>query len=514
MTEASSSDGLGEPRRLHPATLLVRWLRIVPQMLGGGAAYGVATAREAPGRILLFVGIGALIGVVVALLAWWRFRYTVGPGEIVIESGVLHRQRRVIPFDRVQDVAIERRLLARLFGTAKVRIETGGSAADEGDLDMIALADAHALRDLIRRTVPPRNGEGNHAQHGGGVGSDSERAEFEPVLFDLKLGRLLYSGLFNFSLLFLAAIFAVVQNLDQIGLVSVDEWLSPEQAESAAGYFNVRLALVLVPLLLLLGIVSGVARTVARDFGFRLTRTETGLRRRRGLFTLSEVVIPLRRTQVAVIDSGPVARWLGWHSLSFETLGADSKEGGMQVAAPFARMEELLPILAEAGFPAPPPRAAFTHAPRRALLRWAGQYVVVGFVAAVVALLVEPWAGVAAGLMLFLAVYGLLHWRKHSHALDERALFVSRGLLSRRLSIVPFERAQTISVWRGPLQRRLRLATLLVDTAGAPLMRPPEIVDLDARHAQLLSDRLLSLFYAARAARSTRRPMVREMDVA
>ena len=27
--------------------------------------------------------------------------------------------------------------------------------------------------------------------------------------------------------------------------------------------------------------------------------------------------------------------------------------------------------------------------------------------------------------MLFLAVYGLLHWRKHSHALDERALFVT-----------------------------------------------------------------------------------------
>jgi putative membrane protein len=467
-------------------------------MLGGGAAYGFATAREAPGRILLFVGIGALIGVAVALLAWWRFRYTVGAGEIVIESGIVRRQRRVIPFDRVQDVAIERRLLARLFGTAKVRIETGGSGADEGDLDMISLADAHALRDRLRR-VPPRHGEGDHAKHGGGAGTAVERQDAEPLLFEMTLGRLLYSGLFNFSLLFLAAIFALAQNLEQIGLVSIEDWFTPDRAESAAGYFNARLALVLVPLLLLLGIVSGVARTIAREFGFRLTRSEGGLRRRRGLFTLSEVVIPIRRTQVAVIDSGPVGRWLGWYSLSFETLGADLKEGGVQVAAPFARMEELLPILAEAGFPAPPPRPSFAHAPRRALVRWAGQYLVAGLIAVAAALIVEPWAGVAAGLMLLLALYGLLHWRKHSHALGERALFVSRGLLKRRLSIIPFERTQTISVWRGPLQRRLRLATLLVDTAGAPLMRPPEIVDLDSGEAEAMSDRLLSLFYQARA---------------
>ena len=264
MTGEASALTAGESRRLHPATLIVRWLRIVPQMLGGGAAYGFATAREAPGRILLFVGIGALIGVAVALLAWWRFRYTVGPGEIVIESGIVRRQRRVIPYDRVQDVAIERRLLARLFGTAKVRIETGGSGADEGNLDMISLADAYALRDRLR-TIPPRHGEGDHAKHGGGAGTAVERQDAEPVLFELTLGRLLYSGLFNFSLLFLAAIFAVAQNLEQIGVVSIEDWLTPERAESARGYFNVRLALLLVPLLVLLGLVSGIARTVARD---------------------------------------------------------------------------------------------------------------------------------------------------------------------------------------------------------------------------------------------------------
>ena len=188
------------PRRLHPATLISRSLQIVPQMLGGGAAYAAVIAREGWARILLFAALAGLIGLAAALLAWWRFRYTVRPNEIVIESGVFHRQRRVIPYDRVQDIAIERRLIARLFGTARVRIETGGSAADEGHLDMIALADAHALRDVIRR-----------GRSGAAVAEVEPAADEEPVLFRMGLARLLHFGLFNFSLVFLAVIFALCQ---------------------------------------------------------------------------------------------------------------------------------------------------------------------------------------------------------------------------------------------------------------------------------------------------------------
>jgi putative membrane protein len=465
-------------------------------MLGGGAAYGFATAREAPGTILFFVGLAALIGAAIALLGWWRFRYTVGEDEIVIESGILNRQRRVIPYDRVQDVSIERRLLARLFGTAKVRIETGGSAADEGNLDMVALDEAHGLRDRLRReAVLARPTTDRAAPADAGI----ETRGHESVLFELSFGRLLYSGLFNFSLLFLAVLFAILQNLDEVGLVRIEDWLSPKKAEEATGFFSLRLALVLVPLLLLLGMASGVARTVAKDYGFRLTRSERGLRRRRGLFTLTEVVIPIRRAQVAVIESGVVTRWLGWYSLSFQTLGAEEKEGGVQVAAPFARLEEVAAILSEAGFPAPPPRSDFLRAPRRALVRWAGQYLVVAAAALAVAFVAEPWAGIAGALLMFAALYGLLHWRRHGHALGPDALFVRRGLLKRRLSIIPFDRTQAISLWHGPLQRRLGLATLLVDTAGASLLASPEIVDLDSGDADALYDRLLSLFRDARA---------------
>ncbi|HEX9932210.1 MAG TPA: PH domain-containing protein, partial [Allosphingosinicella sp.] len=177
-----SEAGVVADRRLHPATLVSRTLRVIPEAAGGMAAYGALIARAELRQIAAMALVGIAVAGIAALLSWWRFRYGVGEREIVIESGVVRRQRRVIPFERVQDIAIERRLLARMFGTAHVKIETGGAKADEGHLDSIALADAFALRDVIRG-----------ARTADGAGEAAGEAE-EPLLFAMDVPRVLFSG--------------------------------------------------------------------------------------------------------------------------------------------------------------------------------------------------------------------------------------------------------------------------------------------------------------------------------
>ena len=206
---------------------MVRWLKLVPQMLGGGIGLAAAGRETGLQSFLWFAALMMGVGAVFVLLAWWRFTYRIGESEIVIEKGIFQRQRRVIPFDRVQDIAIERRLLARLTGTAKVKIETGGAAKDEGNLDVIGLTDAEALRDQVR--------------HGPAASATTEveAAAEEPLLFAMDLTRLLLSGLFGFSLIFLAAISAAVQQLDQFGLVEWDDWFNAERADAVAGLGDV-----------------------------------------------------------------------------------------------------------------------------------------------------------------------------------------------------------------------------------------------------------------------------------
>ena len=161
----------------------------------------------------------------------------------------------------------------------------------------------------------------------------------------------------------------------------------------------------------------------------------------------------------------------------------------------------MLPILAEAGFPVPPPRRDFQGVPGRALMRQASPWLGLALLAGIGAYLFDPLAGIAAAVLGGVGLLALLRWRKHSYVIGDEALFVSKGLLKRRLWIVPFERAQIIQVACGPVQRPLRLASLIVDTAGASAVRPAEIVDLDARDAAALSADVLARFHAARARR-------------
>jgi putative membrane protein len=71
------------------------------------------------------------------------------------------------------------------------------------------------------------------------------------------------------------------------------------------------------------------------------------------------------------------------------------------------------------------------------------------------------------------------------------------GLLTRELSLVPYARLQSVRVVQGPIQRRLRLATVYADTAGG---RAAVAKDRDLAEAWALADEL------ARRARRARGP--------
>ena len=122
-------------------------------MAGGYAGIGYLAVS---GRLqtALFGAVLLLLFMAAALLLYWRrFEYRVGENEIRIDSGIVNRTHRSIPFDRIQDVDITQGPIARLLGLAKVKFETGGSAGEEeGVLQAILLgARSRASRRLSGR---------------------------------------------------------------------------------------------------------------------------------------------------------------------------------------------------------------------------------------------------------------------------------------------------------------------------------------------------------------------------
>lgn len=481
------------PRRLDPRTLLLYGVRGFGPMLALATPAVVSLWREddprrtAIGFAVVAAG-GLLLLAVSALFTWlsWRaFTYEVRPGEVVIARGVIHRSRRSIPVERIQDVSITRRPLSRLLGLAEVKIETGGADADEGRLNSVSLAEAHRLRAVLRALGAAATADSLP----GSVASAAPpaapaEADDETVVFRLGGARLILAGLFSFSLVWIAAPLGLLEYAGRVLDIDAARWASLllDLGEETRSRLSPLLVLGAVGVAFGAGVLAGLIRTVLRDFGFTLTRADGRLRSRRGLLTRSEVVVAARRIQLGLIERGAIAGRLGWRALRVQTLGGGDGESGRQTLAPFARPAEVEALLPFAGLPGWEEADLRPVSPRHMI----GGVLETLPLAAILLAASVAWApAAAAGPLLLLPLWVALRrpWA-HRYSLTPAALQVQRGVLTRRDWIVPWPRIQTITVRQGPLQRRLGLATLCIDTAGVPPgSSRPHIHDLPVAEA-------------------------------
>ncbi|GAA3095629.1 PH domain-containing protein [Streptomyces echinatus] len=136
---------------------------------------------------------------------------------------------------------------------------------------------------------------------------------------------------------------------------------------------------------------------------------------------------------------------------------------------------------------------------RLLLVVWTGVLTVAAGL--VPGLLVGPaWAACALLPPVFAAwCWRLLgrNWRSWRYAERADDLLISRGVLWREETVVPYGRMQLVEVTSGPLERRFGLATVQLHTAAAAT--DATIPGLDPAEAERLRDRLTELGQARSA---------------
>lgn len=493
MSEAAlplSRELLGPPERLHPLYLLTglgQAFRGAWGLIAGGAVFatqGRWWIVAVMGALFVALSVGSLI------IKWLKLEYRVGEHELRIDSGWLSRTSRAIPFDRVTDVDLEQGPLHRLFGLARVKLETGGSAGgkeEEGVLHTISLKRAEALREHIRV--------------GKGL-SDAPTAEAAadqaPPLYAMDTKRVLAAGLFNFSLAVIAGLFGVTQTMgDALGFDPFDSsfWFDLAARSEPLQQLVVAHRIVAVTggalVLVLLGIGTGLVRTLLREYGFRLDRTETGFSRRRGLLTLTDVSIPAKRVQAAIVANGPVRSRFGWWVLKLQSLAQDGGKGD-HVVAPLARENEAAAILTSLHWPIAPTQADWRPVSRAFVTSFIGILAP----ATVLTVIAMPFLGPVALLWLLGAGLAIamrwLDWKRARFAIDEGALFVERGWWRHRRSIVPKSKIQSIDVAESWWSRAFGICTLRLGVAGGSGFSDHHVPALTRVQAEALRVELLS----------------------
>lgn len=130
----------------------------------------------------------------------------------------------------------------------------------------------------------------------------------------------------------------------------------------------------------------------------------------------------------------------------------------------------------------------------RIALAAAGIAVVAG---AIVGVAVSPAAGLATAVIGCGLIGGVgwwwtaLVWRSWRFEVGTSALHLRHGVLTRRASTIPYHRVQHIDLEAGPIERRLRLTTLVLRTASAS--SDSTVPGIDATEAEAVRARILTL---------------------
>lgn len=414
--------------RLHPLSPFVR---------AGRATIGIAivlapsvlTGRglSGSGSIPELGVVGVLVGL--GFVSWLVTRWRIDEDDLRIETGVLRRQSLRFPLAQVQAIDIVRPGLARLFGVAELRLRMAGTTGGTARLAYLTARDAEPLRARLLALAHGATGaEAPPPAHGD-----------ERVLTSVPTGRLAASILLS------DVGFASVGLL--AGLIAAAV-VAPSAAAPVLGGGAVPI----------LSIVTIVWRRFNQEYRLTLAEAPDGLRLRSGLVALTSETIRPGRVQAVRMVEPFIWRRLGWCRLEVDLAGRQRRKGEgeaerkpLRAVLPVGSRElafELLHrILADV------PRAEL-RPPRR--VRWK-----------------SPLR------------YRFLAWGR-----SETCVVTRSGRIRRVTVWVPLGKAQSFRRVQGPVQRRLRLASVHVDTAGRSLhaaLRDRDVAEADRALAELVS---------------------------
>jgi len=451
---------LAEPvyHRLHPLSILIEAIRVVGRLFFAIVIVVVSymTGSEGDFTEVLVTGLGFFVALA-AVFRYLTFRYAVHEGNLTIKSGLIVRQHRTIPLDRIQNINLTRTLAHRILGLVDVEIETASGARAEASLSALTDEQAHVLKARLTGAAPR-------------IASPVLEARRANVVYAPSFKELFLAGATENRLLAILT-FIIGLNVVFQGMIEriADDKRWAQVAQQPLVIVGGIVGLVLV------GWLFSIATSLVKYYGFELILEDGKLRRQYGLINHIENVIPLRRVQVVRVKQTMLQRLIKTVKVYVETAGAYSES---KDAASMANASSLItPILRETRFPEIA-RLVYSKSdltaldwqpvsPRTVWRHVRSSFLFAFLVAGGLAFVIKFWSvGVFAMIVGLAWLFGRLYYRHGRFAETDDILACKLGMLSRQMWFVPSDKVQCVAVTQSPIQRKLGLVNVSVSTAA------------------------------------------------
>jgi len=464
------------PRRLHPLVALFSSLKAIRDMLVLIIIILISTFIrgsdvESSYYQLVILGVLALLTLFWGILYWRTFTYVIEEGEFRVQKGVLIKEKKYIPLEKIHSIDFSENILHQLFDVVQVRIQTAGGMEPEVQLTAVTKEEAERLKKEIlswnKESAPQEEID---------VMVDQERkiTTRELVMTGLTSGKIgiIFSGVITL-ISFLSENFEEVDFTDFLPRFA--DW---------QGY------MVLGAVVLLITWLISVIYTIILYGNFTIQRKEDKLFIRYGIIERKQFTISQFRIQSVKMVEGLLRQPFGYVTLHLVYAGGAFEQPRNVLLFPLIKKDKVHVFL-ETFLPEYAESVAFQGLPARAKRRYIlWNTLPLLPVIGVLIYFFSGWGLLSLLLLTMGWIFGTLKFRDAGFALKGNKMVLRRRSFARITGIIPLQRVQSHTLEQSYFQERKDLVTFRVLVASSFAGEEFFVKDLDEKDGNLLFERL------------------------
>ncbi len=453
--------------RLHSISPLFLFIEAIKKMVLPLLIGIVGTSGDRQDMII--IGIAALASVM-TIIQFWFYHYWLEEDRLVVKEGILFKSLRQVPYERIQNLNVERNLLHKFFKVATLQVESASGVKPEAVIRVISDEQVKYIQGVIKeRSKHAVDTEDLEQEQ-----SVEEQPESAVPLFQMshrevsKYGFISHKALVPIGIVgsilsqndyYRSKFITVVQKF--VGDLHVEQWALSEwiiYGLAVAGVMMITIWL------------SSIALAFLKLYQFKLSKVDKNLHAEMGLLTKINANIPIKRIQLLKIKHTPLHRYFKRVSIKMETAGGVTEQSGITMSwiAPLIPKPEGQKLIAAIQPEVDWGKIKWLSLEPRAWKRVFKRLTFFILIAmAPLLYFYHAWGLLPLMLLPLAFVYAKAYVRHAGYAYNDQIIAFRHGVFFHSMGLVKVGKIQNISYLQTPFDRRNDMARLSVDTAGS-----------------------------------------------
>lgn len=419
----------------------------------------------------IIIGIAALASVI-TIIQFWFYHYWLEEDRLVVKEGILFKSLRQVPYERIQNVNVERNILHKIFNVATLQVESASGVKPEAVIRVVADDQVAHIQKVIKLKNKQRKSSDPNVDVDMDE-NDSSIADNKPLYAMTNKDVTTFGFISHRALVPIGIVGSILSQNDAyrskfveiiqraVGDLHVERWAISDWLLYSA---------VFMLLMLLVIWITSIALAFLKLYQFKIAKVDDNLQAEMGLLTKITANVPIKRIQLLKIKHSPLHRLFKKVTIKMETAGGVTEQSGiiMKWIAPLvsrsAGQQLITAIQPEVEWA----KIVWTPLEARAWKRMFKKIMSLVLLPMVPLLYFYHELGLLPLLLTPLVYrYSRAYIDKAGYVVNDQIIGYRHGVIFHTISIVKISKIQNISYLQTPFDRRNQMARMSVDTAGS-----------------------------------------------